>query len=87
MCSRYSLRLHIPASTTHVDPGSISALGITKNGKRGVAAAAGDHRIRAVATTSAVKIGDVVCLGYLGTFLASTQVAASEGIARHASAG
>ncbi|PNS17948.1 hypothetical protein CAC42_3907 [Sphaceloma murrayae] len=58
-----------------VDANKISVVGICAGGGYAVAAAKGDHRVRAVAVVSAVNIGDGARLGWLGKEDASKQTA------------
>ncbi|KAF4548832.1 Hypothetical protein D9617_25g061620 [Elsinoe fawcettii] len=59
----------------YVDSNKIVVVGICAGGGYGVAAAKGDHRIRAVAILSAVNIGDGARLGWHGDEDASKQTA------------
>ncbi|RGP70203.1 x-pro dipeptidyl-peptidase [Fusarium sporotrichioides] len=51
----------------NVDPEAIVVVGICAGGGYGIAAATADHRIKAVATTSLVNIGDSTRQGWLDT--------------------
>ncbi|KAI8629512.1 X-Pro dipeptidyl-peptidase protein [Xylariaceae sp. FL1651] len=61
-----------------VDASRIAVVGIESGGGYAVAAAKGDHRIKAVAIVSAVNIGDAARLGWFGSEHPSDKVAGLE---------
>ncbi|KAI9034736.1 alpha/beta hydrolase, partial [Aspergillus affinis] len=64
----------------YVDPDRIAVVGICAGGGYAAAAAKGDHRLRAVATVSAVNIGDGNREGWLGTEDAAGKISVLEEI-------
>ncbi|EQB55015.1 hypothetical protein CGLO_05088 [Colletotrichum gloeosporioides Cg-14] len=65
----------------YVDPGAIAVLGICAGGGYGIAAAATDHRVKAVAAISPVNIGDNNRQGWLNTLNTSDALSAVESVA------
>jgi fermentation-respiration switch protein FrsA (DUF1100 family) len=64
----------------YVDPDRIAVVGICAGGGYAVAAAKGDHRLKAVAIASAVNMGDSIREGWLGNEDASDKLAILEQI-------
>jgi fermentation-respiration switch protein FrsA (DUF1100 family) len=64
----------------YVDPDRIAVVGICAGGGYAVAAAKGDHRLKAVAIASAVNMGDSTREGWLGNEDASDKLAILEQI-------